>query len=37
MTALGGPLIILALVAVAWAVTDVLRGIDGWLFRKVTK
>ena len=28
MTAWGGPLIILALVAVAWAVTDVLRGIS---------
>ncbi|AIY01176.1 hypothetical protein ART_1577 [Arthrobacter sp. PAMC 25486] len=32
MTALGGPLILLAIVAVGWAFVDVLRGMDAWLF-----
>ena len=32
MTALGGPLILLVIIAAAWAFTDVLRGVDGWLY-----
>lgn len=31
MTAWGGPLILLAIVAVGIAFTDVVRGIDDWL------
>lgn len=31
MTALGGPLIILAIVAASYGFADVLRGIDTWM------
>lgn len=33
VTVLGGPLIIVAIVAVAFAFADVLAGIDAWWFR----
>lgn len=34
VTAFGGPLILVAIVAAAWAFTDVLRGIDNWIYEK---
>lgn len=33
MTAFGGPLILLGIMAVAWAFVDVLRGVDDWLHK----
>lgn len=34
VTAFGGPLILVAIIAAAWAFIDVLRGVDAWMHKE---